>query len=77
MSDWISVKTRLPTASGLFLVASNREYKSCEYFIVHTMYFQEVTKEFEHPVPSDELSAINIEITHWMKLPEHPKFIKN
>jgi CCR4-NOT transcriptional regulation complex NOT5 subunit len=58
MSEWVSVKERLPEAEGSYLVYSE---KSNDPFKISVSYYsQESWRFFDY-------------ITHWMKLPTTPK----
>lgn len=61
--EWISVKDRLPTESGAYLVSYKFESEH-RYFGVHDYY---VGERFQHE------GFRGLKVTHWMPLPEPPK----
>ena len=74
MSEWISVKDRLPDKTGRYLVIKNRIAQDCfggnRTDIVILRFF--VDKGFRMPthIPDWINEEINEEVTHWMPLPE-------
>ena len=74
MSEWISVKDRLPDKTGRYLVLKNRIAPDClggnRTDIVILRFF--VDKGFRMPthIPDWIDEEINEEVTHWMPLPE-------
>lgn len=62
MSDWISVKDRLPKKNGDYIVygewGSGKKYMDIVDFAVHDGYFRTVW---------------NFDVTHWMPLPQEPE----
>lgn len=77
MSEWISVKDRLPDKTGRYLVLKNRIAPDClggnRADIVILRFF--VDKGFRMPthIPEWINKEINEEVTHWMPLPPPPK----
>ena len=77
MSEWISVKDRLPDKTGRYLVLKNRIAPDClggnRTDIVILRFF--VDKGFRMPthIPDWINEEINEEVTHWMPLPEPPE----
>ena len=77
MSDWISVKYRLPDKTGRYLVLKNRIAPDClggnRTDIVILRFF--VDKGFRMPthIPEWINKEINEEVTYWMPLPQPPK----
>lgn len=80
MSEWISVKDRLPDKTGRYLVLKNRIAPDClggnRTDIVILRLF--VDKGFRMPthIPDWINEEINEEVTHWMPLPEMPEMEK-
>ena len=74
MSEWISVKDRLPDKTGRYLVIKNRIAQDCfggnRTDIVILRFF--VDKGFRMPthIPDWINEEINEEVTHWMPLPQ-------
>jgi hypothetical protein len=70
MSEWISIKDRLPEKTGYYIVAAefDGEYPKC---MIQTMHFVKVA--YGTPVNMWYDYEISKQITHWMPLPEPPK----
>ena len=71
MSEWISVKERLPDKDGFYLVAYN-EYEwgiACKRATI-SMRFRTGK---EAGVPKGFICDAGRAVTHWMPLPEPPK----
>lgn len=67
MSEWISVKERLPEKGGCYLVHQmNPRFKTS--FIQHARYSENQRKW----LGAQALCSLNF-VTHWMPLPEPPK----
>jgi hypothetical protein len=67
MSEWISVKDRLPEADGIYLVyiVANNEPKNKS---IITLYYTNLSKRFVY-YDNDNIFTV----THWCYLPEPPK----
>ena len=61
MSEWISVKDRLPEKDGSYIVHSGASGK------VYTAHFWERNRRWSG-------RGINSNVTYWMPLPEPPKY---
>lgn len=78
MTEWISVKDRLPESEGRYLVYEKKPHHShncsiynyplgcCEPNIA---YFKKYCNEWEW----NSWSEAKCTVTHWMELPERPK----
>ncbi len=72
MSEWISVKDRLPDESGRYLVANfEHDYVAVLHFSMRHGMFNSFD-EFSPMAASDRA----IPITHWMPLPEPPEKVQ-
>jgi hypothetical protein len=67
MSEWISVKDRLPESEDHEGYCATRYLVATDGFGIHLALF------LEHEWWADYLSKIVIPITHWMPLPEPPE----
>lgn len=67
MSEWISVKDRLPEESGAYLVHFGTHASVLEYSAVHKA-FNAFDDHSEFLVERTRLNP-----SHWMPLPEPPK----
>ena len=69
MSEWISVKDRLPEESGRYLVADFKRY----YFeVLHFSKDHGVFNAYDSFSP-EESNANHIKVPYWMPLPEPPE----
>lgn len=66
MSEWVSVKDRLPDKQGYYLVAIPNNWRKPVEWSLMTLFFRGKTK----------WATCNGSITHWMSLPEHPAYNK-
>lgn len=77
MSEWISVKDRMPDEPGRYLVVLNRiapeDLGGNNTRIMILKFMQE--REFRYPVhfPTWINDEIKEAVTHWVPLPEPPK----
>jgi hypothetical protein len=67
MRDWISVKEWLPPISKTYICHGKRKIGGT---FVSLFYFSEITNQFEFIIPN--LFYDEVEITHWMELPDSP-----
>lgn len=78
MTEWISVKDRLPARNQRVLVFSLPEEwcanDVASSFGVNTGYICEYGGYFVESLSNCGCSGLSGEITHWMPLPEFPKF---
>ena len=77
MSEWISVKDRLPDKTGRYLAVKKRiapDYLGGNRTDIVILRFF-VDKGFRMPkhIPDWINEEINEEVTHWMTLPDKPK----
>ena len=77
MSEWISVKDRLPDKTGRYLAVKKRiapDYLGGNRTDIVILRFF-VDKGFRMPthIPDWINEEINEEVTHWMPLPDPPK----
>ena len=63
MSEWISVKDRLPDKAGDYLVALPYKWTGGIDWVIDRIYFRGKTT----------WATANKRISHWMPLPEPPK----
>ena len=64
MSEWISVKDKLPDTKGYYLVAIPNTWREVTEWSIITLYFRGKTK----------WATCNGHITHWMPLPDNPTY---
>ena len=67
MSEWISVKDRLPEESGTYLAYTEYIIYVLKYSAIHKLF--NVYDSFEE----ETAQKLCINVTHWMPLPEPPK----
>lgn len=72
MTEWISVKERLPEKSGKYLVCIGHQFDN--FYITHLMTVDYSTKHksFNASDFSEENNHAFTDVTHWMLLPEPP-----
>ena len=68
MSEWISVKERLPECDMPCLCQYVFGNGKMAFYQVLDYYFTEKVPHFQH-----ELGGTGMRVTHWMPLPEPPK----
>lgn len=77
MTEWISVKDRLPEKNKKVLVYSEPEKgfenEILSSFGIHTAYIPTYGIYFTESLPNCGCTGISGEITHWMPLPEVPE----
>lgn len=67
MSEWISVKDRLPEVDGLYLTCYKFRNDGRLFMEVLAYYAIDLKPHFQHEGYS------GLTVTHWMPLPEPPK----
>jgi len=74
MSEWISVKDRLPIFADQYDLNSQEVlvYTDTKFQFVTHMKMKTFKDELTHPI-WQYWGFFNCEITHWMPLPEPPK----
>lgn len=82
MSDWISVKKKLPNKNTRYarkdfvevLGFDEDEYKDCGNFTPYIYYFNFKTKRFQDLAHyNGNTIKVDVIVSHWMELPNIPK----
>lgn len=77
MSEWISVKDRLPDENGRYLAVKKRIAPDAlggnRTDIVILRFFEDSGFKMPIHIPDWINEEINDEVTHWMPLPQPPK----